>query len=155
MRSAFFGVGLILLLVPPVLALGPFPCEFQSHSLDPLNPATNQPFTLTLTFLASCFEFLPATSSPGLVTVPVDCTCGIATPPGPTLQTFDLELPGLPAGLTTIEIMETFEAPPDVIYSVDVNVGSALEVPATSAGGMVALVVLLLASGLAVLRWRS
>lgn len=139
----------------PAIALGPFPCEFQSHSLDPLNPAASQPFTLTVTFLASCFEFLPPVLTSGLVTVPVDCSCPIATPPGPTLRTFDLELPGVPAGVTTIEIVETIGDPPAVLYSLDVNVGTALEVPATGATGMVVLMTLLLASGLTLLRRRN
>jgi hypothetical protein len=131
-----------------------YPCAFQSHAVEPLHPAANQPFTVTVTVLASCPGLFPAETEANVVTVPIDCYCTIGTPPPPYLSTHVFQIDGLPAGLATVQFVDYFESPPETIHSFSFEIGPVLEIPAMAGGGLLLFALLLLISALVALGWQ-
>ena len=155
MRHWISVIGLVSILATPALALGPYGCEFQSHSIDPPYPAAFQPFTIAVTVFTSCFEeYGPPASTNNVVTIEVWCGCAIGTPPPPTLQTFSFVSPGLAAGTATVEFVEPYGGP-IVFYTFGLNIGSLVEIPTVGVNGSLLLAFLLLAAGLVRLKRRA
>lgn len=126
-------------------------CVFQSHSVDPQNPAPHQPFTFSVDVFAACFAFAPPVVAPGSITVDVECSCPIDPSPPPMLWTYTFEVPGLPAGPATVDFRH-YSEPEVVYYSFALFVGSALHIPTLGAAGAALLAALLAAAAMASFR---
>jgi hypothetical protein len=156
MRRLLLALGVAAIsIADPAFCQSEYACTFQTHSTDPAVPAPGQPFLVTVSVVAQCIRFYPNEPNANVLTVDIQCWCGIATPPPPYLQVHTFEVPGLPAGPATIQFIEEFTEPPDLIYTFNLIIGSALEVPAIQMSGLVILGLLLLLAALATLRWRG
>ncbi len=129
MRRLTKALGLVSVLAMTSPAIGQETCLFQSHSIDPPNPGPFQPFTVTVTVLASCVAYYPPEVASNVVTVDVECICAIPLPPPPILWTHSFVVSGLPAGAATVEFVDHFANPPSLFYSFGLVVGSAIDIP--------------------------
>jgi hypothetical protein len=154
MRHLVHVLGLVSVLAMTSPAVGQETCLFQSHSIDPPNPGVFQPFSVTVTVLASCVAYYPPEVTANLVTVDVECFCPIDPIPPPILWTHSFVVPGLPAGAATVEFVDHFENPPFLFYNFGLVIGSAIDIPSIEGRGAVLLAVLLMASGMALIKAR-